>query len=137
MPMIHNAMMHYYGDQVRILFVIAGLIMIVTYPFFSPIIGIPTPVAIIGFAVLAIFGGFMNPKQRWVIVISSIFSVLAFIVFEYSAVNAYMKLSPTKNINVAFFWVNQALALIFFYAAYLSTKTLRGMIVAEKEEKGQ
>ncbi len=135
--MIHNALMHYYGDQVRILFVIGGLIMIITYPFFNPLIGIPAPLAIIGFASLAIFGGFMNPKQKWVIKASSIISVLAFVIFEYVAVNAYLKLSPTKNINIAFFWINQVLALIFFFAAYLSTKTLRGMLVAEKEEKSQ
>lgn len=135
--MIHNAFMHYYGDQVRTLFVIGGLIMIVSYPFFNSLVGVPVPIAIIGFAILAIFGGFMNPKQKWVIVVSSIISVLAFLIFEYSAVNAYLKLSPTKNINIAFFWINQILALVFFFAAYLSTKTLRGMLVAEKEEQGQ
>ena len=120
---------HYYGDQVRVLFVIGGLIMIATYPFFSSFIKAPISFSIIGVVALAVFGGLMNPRQRWIMLMNMIISIAAFVIFEYAAIYTYLNLSPGKNIHVAFFWVNQALYLLFFFASYLSTKTLRGAFI--------
>lgn len=119
---------HYYGDSVRVLFIIGGLIMLVSYPFFSSFIKAPVAFSIIGVVALVIFAGLMNPRQKWMMVINTIISVAAFAVFEYAAVYTYLNLSPTQGIHVAFFWANQALSLLFFFAAYLSTKTFRGAI---------
>jgi len=124
---------HYYGDSVRTLFVIGGLIMIVSYPFFSSFISLPIPLSIIGAIALAIFGGLMNPKQKWIMALNTIISIGAFVVFEYYAVYAYLHLSPTESIHVVFFWVNQTLSLLFFFAAYLATKTLRGALLAKRD----
>ncbi|OGI60714.1 hypothetical protein A2641_02335 [Candidatus Nomurabacteria bacterium RIFCSPHIGHO2_01_FULL_37_25] len=120
---------HYYGDSVRTLFIIGGLIMVVSYPFFSSFISLPIPLSIVGAVGLAIFGGLMNPKQKLIMVLNTIVSIGAFVVFEYYAVYAYLHLPPSESLHVAFFWVNQALSLIFFFAIYLSTKTLRGAII--------
>ena len=122
---------HYYGDSVRTLFIIGGLIMIVSYPFFSSFIKAPIAFSIIGVVALAIFGGLMNPRQKWIIAINMIISVAAFAIFEYAAVYTYLNLPPAQGVHVAFFWVNQALSLLFFFAAYLSTKTLRGAFVSQ------
>ena|SRR3989344_4730202 len=121
---------HYHGDSVRILFVIGGLIMIVSYPFFSSLISAPIPLAIIGCIALAVFGGLMNPRQKWIMALNMIISVGAFVAFEYYAVYAYLNLSPAESLHVAFFWTNQILSLLFFFAAYFSTKTLRGALLA-------
>jgi len=122
---------HYYGDTVRTLFIIGGLIMLASYPFFSSFISAPISFSIIGCIALAVFGGLMNPKQRWIMILNTIISIGAFIIFEYSAVYAYLNLSPTLQIHVTFFWVNQILSLLFFCAAYLATKTIRGTIVPQ------
>jgi len=121
---------HYYGDSVRTLFVLGGLIMVVAYPFFSSFISLPIPLSIIGAIALAVFAGLMNPKQKWIMVFNTIISIAAFMVFEYYAIYAYLHLSPTEGVHVAFFWVNQVLSLIFFFASYLSTKTLRGSFLS-------
>lgn len=120
---------HYYGDSVRTLFILGGLIMIVSYPFFSSFIKAPIAFSIIGVIVLAIFGGLMNPVQKWIMVVNTIISVAAFAIFEYAAVYTYLNLPPTQDVYIAFFWVNQVLSLLFFFGAYLSTKTLRGAII--------
>ena len=128
---------HYYGDAVRTLFIIGVLIMVVSFPFFRSFISEPLSLSIIGSVVLAVFGGLMNPKQKWVIFLNTIIPIIALLFFEYYAVNTYINLSSTensvKNIQVAFFWTNQILAIIFFLATYLSTKTLRGAFIADKE----
>ena len=124
---------HYYGDRIRTLFVVGGLIMAVSYPFFHSLIHNLLALSIIGSIVLSVVGGLMNPLQKWVIFLSTIISIVAFISFEYYAIYAYINLPPTQELHVAFFWTNQVLAVIFFLAAYLSTKTLRGALLAGKE----
>ena len=132
-----EALEHYYGDRVRTLFVIAGLIMVFSYPFFRPLINEPLSLSIIGSLILAVFGGLMNPKQKWVIFLNTVIPVIAFMFFEYYAVISYIDLSPAektiRNIHGAFFWTNQILAIIFFLATYLSTKTLRGALLSGKD----
>lgn len=123
---------HYYGDEVRRLFIVGGLLMLVSYPFFSSLVNVPLGVALAGCLTLAVFGGLMNPKQMWVIVLNAIIPVIAFPFFQYFAVHAYISLSPTVPLNLAFFWANQILSIIFFSAAYFATKTLRGALLSEK-----
>lgn len=120
---------HYYGTSVRMLFLLAGLIMIISYPFFNSFIKAPMAVSIIGVVALSVFAGFMNPKQKWIIIVNTIISIGAFVIFEYAAVYTYLHLPPTEAAHVAFFWVNQILSLIFFFASYLSTKTFRGALL--------
>ncbi len=122
---------HYYGDSVRILFIIGGLTMIVSYPFFSSFIKMPIAFSIIGSVALVVFAGLMNPKQKLIMIMNTVISVLALAIFEYAAIYTYLNLSPSIGAHVAFFWVNQALSLLFFFAAYLAVKTLRGAFVEE------
>jgi hypothetical protein len=103
--------------------------MIVSYPFFSSFILVPIPLSILGSVTLAIFAGLMNPKQKWVMILNLIVSVGALTIFQYSAVYSYLNLKPREDMMVAFFWINQALALLFFFCAYFSTKTLRGALL--------
>ena len=125
---------HYYGDTIRILFVVSGLIIAVSLPFFSAVINTPIAISIIASVILAVSAGMMNPQQRWIMFVNAIIAVSAFIFFEYSSVHTYLDLSPATTIHVLFFWTNQALSIIFFLAAYLSTKTLRGELLAEKNK---
>jgi|SRR3989338_1145936 len=128
---------HYHGDAVRTLFIVAGLIMVFSYPFFRSFISEPISLSIIGSIILAVFGGLMNPKQKWVIFLNTVIPVIAFMFFEYYAVITYLDLLPAektiKNVHGAFFWTNQVLAIIFFFATYLSTKTLRGALLSGKD----
>lgn len=122
---------HYYGDSVRNLFITGGLVMLVSYPFFSSFIKAPIVFSIIGSIALVVFAGLMNPRQKWVMVLNAIIPIVALAVFEYAAVYTYLNLSPAVGAHVAFFWVNQALSLLFFFAAYLAVKTVRGSFIQE------
>lgn len=119
---------HYYGKIIRNIFVIGGLVMLLTFPFFSHLINLPIYIPILGIIVFVLIGGLINPLSKSVFVIGSIIPLFAFAMFEYYAFNTYQNLSPNSSLNVAFFWTNQALALMFFFATYLSVKTLRAML---------
>ena len=120
---------HYYGDTVRAMFFVGGLIMIISYPFFSALINVPITFTIIACIALAVFAGLMNPKQKWIMALNMIISIGAFVFFEYYAIYAYLNLSPAKELHVVFFWVNQTLSLLFFFSSYLATKTFRGAFI--------
>ena len=115
---------HYYGDTVRKLFIVGGILMLVTLPIFYEDIPIPFIVSVFAILVVALLAGLTNPRQAWVSVLDLIVSVLAFIMLEYVAIfaGAYDGVSQS-----GFFLTTQALAIIFFIAVYYSAKTLRGM----------
>ncbi|MCE9549238.1 hypothetical protein K8Q98_02455 [Candidatus Nomurabacteria bacterium] len=124
---------HYYGDLIRVLFNIGGFIMIVSYPFFRSFITAPVLLSIIGCVILVVLAGLTSPRQKWIMAFNALISIIAFVIFEYATVYAYLNLSPSQGEHVAFFWVNQILALIFFFTSYLSTKTVRAMFFEDME----
>lgn len=120
---------HYYGDSIRIIFIITGVTMILFLPFFSEIINLPILYSVVGILALSIVGGILNPKQFYSIFINMVVSIIAFGVFEYYAIYAYLELPRGVGQNTLFFWVNQIFALLFFVATYLSVKSVRGRLV--------
>ena len=125
---------HYYGDRIRALFFLTGLLMVVTLPVFSSLIQIPVTASLVAILALAILGGVLNPSQKWTIITDTIVSILGFAGFEYYAVDTYLHVLPNSNIHIYFYWLNQIFALLFFLAVYLSTKTLRGKILEENKK---
>ncbi len=123
---------HYYGDTVRVIFMVIGIVMAVCLPFFKSLIQMPVGICIIAILALAVFSGFLNPKQHWVIVADTVIAILAFLAFEYYAVVTYSTISSAVSLNVYFFWFNQIAAILSLVAVYLSFKTLRGKMLSDK-----
>jgi hypothetical protein len=121
---------HYYGDVIRTLFVLAGVVMLVMLPFFTPLIKMPLFISIIGILVLAIFAGFLNPRQLWIVVANTIIAVIACAIFEYNAAITYVTPTTDLSLSKGFFWVNQILAFLFFVSIYLGVKSVRGKILS-------
>ena len=115
---------HYYGDLIRRLFIAGGSIMILTLPFFKEIIPIPIFFSIFSIVIIGVFAGLTNPRQKWVNILNAIISAVAFVTFEYFAVNIYTL--SGDYLKDLFFWTNQTLAIIFFVALYFGAKTVRG-----------
>jgi hypothetical protein len=124
---------HYYGFTVRRIFIFIGLVMLVTFPFFSELIPVPVYVSIGLMILLAVCGGLINPSQKWLLFANSIVTIIGFAIFEYETAYAYIHLSASDSKNMAFFWINQIISLLFFIALYLSIKTLRGKFIKKAE----
>lgn len=118
---------HYYGDVIRILFILSAVIMSVTLPFLNTNLNVPVIVSIFAIVSIAVLAGFTNPVLRSTAVINTSVSAIGLVVYEYYAVQAYLVAS---FINLMFF-VNQILALIFLFALYYSIKTLRAMLLSK------
>ncbi|MDO8466816.1 MAG: hypothetical protein Q7S83_01610 [bacterium] len=114
---------HYYGDDVRKIFVGSGVVMLLTLPFFNNLLPVNAFVSIFTILVVSIAAGLTNPRKSWTAALNMGASILGLATFEYYAVDAASRYGGES----ALFLVNQFLALAFFLALYLSTKTLRGM----------
>jgi hypothetical protein len=122
---------HYYGDIVRKLFMAGAVVMIFILPFFSDQLFMPLFVALFFIILMGILAGLTNPFQIRLSAADMIISMIALFSFEYNAVSTY----KTYSTDTMLFWTEQILALIFLFALYYATKTLRAMILAKKEDK--
>ncbi len=121
-------MEHYYGDTIRRLFLAAGIIMIITLPFFSALLPFPVVISSIGVLIIGFVAGMTSPRQSWVIILNLLVSVAGLALFEYYAVSAY-HIQPQTQTTGLLFWTDELLALIFFFTLYFSGKTLRGHVL--------
>jgi|SRR3989344_6923238 len=119
---------HYYGDIVRKLFVLGGVVMLVTEPFFTDFLPVSVFVSLVIIVFLGIFAGLTSPRHRWVQIVNMLIAAVAVFVFEYYAIDIYLRMGLYGIKTGGFFWVNQALAVIFFAALYFGSKTLRGRL---------
>lgn len=123
-----NPIRHYYGDFVRVIFIIGAVLTILGLPTITKTLGVPAIIPIIMAAILAVIAGITNPAQRFSFELNVAISILYFVVFGYVAWSAYeMNL---KGIIAFMFQVN---TILFLIASYFSVKSLRGSIVPEKQ----
>ena len=123
-----SAFPHYYGDIVRLFFLFAGIVMLLSLPLLTDILPVPIYISIISILMLIFVAGLTNPAQKWVSVLDIIMSAVGFVVFEYYAAKIF-----SQNIDFYVFLVNQTLAAFFLFAFYFATKTLRGFLVKERK----
>lgn len=122
---------HYYGDTVRKLFLAGGVIALVFRPIYPDLIPLNSFLFIIAMLIIAIIAGMTNPEKYWTMISDLVIAGIAFIIFEYSAVSEY----TTVNNLTFLFLVQQSLGLIFFFALYYSSKTVRAMYL--KKQSGE
>lgn len=113
-------------DNVRRLFIVAGIIMIINLPFVHDQLPIPLSISILIILGIAIFAGMTSPKDRYIDFFDTLLSMGGFIIFQYSAVNIYLSTNSFFNF---LFLTNEILALIFFFATYYSVKSLKNIIL--------
>lgn len=111
---------HYYGDIIRKLFLVSGMIMLATLPFLHVRVSAPVFLSIVFILVLTFAAGFTNPRQKWNTTVNSIISLIGFTIFAFEAITRF------ERIFDLLFATNMTLSCLFLFAFYLSIKTLRG-----------
>ena len=119
---------HYYGREVRILFVIGGLVMLGSLPLFAPLLSGKIYLSLFTIVCITFLAGLTNPLSRLTMFLDTAIAAIAGVIFEYEAVTFYM--SAHGSLEWWFFGVNQFLAVTFFFALYFASKTLRGALFA-------
>jgi hypothetical protein len=115
---------HYYGDIVRIIFVIGAGVMLWGMPRITEIFQVSVLFPIIAIAILGIAAGITNPVQLFSLRLNVVVSLLFLIVFAYLAWYAYV-----HHIDSTIELTNQVMAIMFLAASYFSIKSFRGAII--------
>ncbi len=128
-PPSHPHVPHYHGDTIQILFLIGGIIILATLPFFKNLLQIGTGFLPVFVVLLVLGGAIVNPFQRWVVTIDLVISAVAVILFEYAAVVGF------GHDNFFLSVTRQVIAIVFLFALYYSGRTLRAMIMHQIGKK--
>lgn len=115
--------LHYYGGAVRRLFMAGALIMLITLPFFNNKLPVETVGSLCGIIILSLAASSIAPRKKLFIILDPLISIGALLIFGYYAVVTY----NTYGFFNPLFFINQVLAIIFLFASYYSSKTLRSL----------
>lgn len=129
---------HYYGDAVRKIFVIMGIVMLGGIPFFNQYLPRPLVTSIFAVIIFASVAGFTRPFSQTAALINVFVSLAGVLTFESYTLYSFFVL-PSSGVltwNV-FMIVSQLLAILSFIAFYYSVKTLRGAVRATVGETGE
>lgn len=127
---------HYYGDVVRRLFLAGGVVILATLPVvwvLSPILTLLGALIVVG---LVFQAGVTTPSKEWTAYANTLIAGIALVMFEYSAIYNYIRYDDSGS-HTALFYLTQILAIIFFFALYFASKTMRAMILHEQVTKNE
>ena len=116
---------HYHGDEVRVLFFLSALVLIVAQSTGAdlPLTGTE---AVIAAVLLVLAAGITNPAQMWIHWVNGFLAVVGTLIFGSSAVVHYRAGSGVFDPSFLFI---EALALLSVIALYLATMTIRGTLL--------
>ena len=112
---------HYYGDSVRQLMLTAAGIMLFAMPWYTDDLSIELPFIIFGVVVLVCVAALTTPRKQSVINADAVASGVGLVIFEWWALYSY------GSVSIITFGIREVIAILFFFALYFSTKTLRAM----------
>lgn len=117
-------MMHYHGDEVRAIFFIAALILIVAQS-----VGANLPLSTFGAVasavVLVVAAGITNPDQPWIHWLNALIAIVGTLLFGMTAVEHYR--AGVSILDSSFTYI-EALAILSLIALYFTTRTIRGSL---------
>lgn len=125
---------HYYGDQIRQIFMGLAALMLVGAPFYMDSLRGEFPFAVAGALALAAIGALANPHKRIVFVASAVAAGAGAVIYGAWALYDYHDSTWTQ------FVLRQAIALLFLAAFYFSVKTLRAYLmgkIGKRDEAGE
>lgn len=119
---------HYHGDEVRVIFVISALVIVIAQSTGADL-PFSTVGAVISSAVLVIAAGVTNPAVLWIHWFNALLAFGGTILFGTSAVDRYR--AGISFLDTSFIYL-EALALLSLIALYLTTRTIRGIFQRPK-----
>lgn len=119
---------HYHGDQLRTIFVVSAVVLIVAQSTGAEL-PLSTLGAVISAAVLVIAAGVTNPVQSGIHWFNEVVALAGTLLFGSTAVDHYR--AGISFFDPSFIYI-EALALLSLAALYLTTRTIRGILQRPK-----
>lgn len=125
---------HYYGDQVRVLFVVAAGLMLIGAPWYANSLRTELPFEITGALILVALAALINPHKKSLILATAVAAGVGAVVYETWALYEYFDSTWTE------FILRQTIASVFLFSFYFSMKTVRAFAlhqVGKHDEAGE
>lgn len=122
-PLYHK-IMHYHGDEVRMLFFAAAIVLIVAQSTGANL-PLSTTGAVISAVLLVVAAGITSPAQSWIHWLNAFIAIWGVLLFGVNAVDHYR---TGISIFDPSFTYTEALAILSLVALYFTTRTIRGDI---------
>ena len=116
---------HYHGDQVRVIFVIGALVIIVAQSTGADL-PLSTVGAVVSATMLVIAAGITNPLLHWIHWLNEFLAITGTLLFGSTVVRNYR--AGASFFDPSFIFL-EALALLSLIALYLTTRTIRGKLI--------
>lgn len=114
---------HYYGDTVRMLFVVAAVLILIAQVMGGAFLTVAA--ALVSVVILAVAAGLTNPVQTWVHWMNSAISAVGL----FMSGGVFLTHFQTQSAATVPAIIALLLTLIFVFALYTSTRTLRGVLM--------
>ncbi|HUX80954.1 MAG TPA: hypothetical protein VMV38_01370 [Candidatus Paceibacterota bacterium] len=115
---------HYHGDEVRILFFVIALVLVVAQS-----TGAALPFSTLGAVLVAILlvvaAGITNPAQVWIHWFNAFLAIAGTLIFGTAAIDHYR--AGLSIFDFSFVYI-EATALLSLVALYFTTRTIRGLV---------
>ena len=121
-----NPILHYYGDPMRRLFVVAALIFVIAVPLWGDLLPFGENAHLLQIAIaigLVILAGLTNPRSIAIFAVTMVAAALGTFLLEASAISFF----PIDSFLL--FSAREVAAIVLLFALYFSVKTLRAMMV--------
>jgi hypothetical protein len=114
---------HYYGDQVRILFLSSAVFSFIGIPLWGNLLPINVTLQIVGGLLLVLLAGLTNPHNTTVMIGNAVASGLGALLIELTII--YNQTSGSLPLLV----IREVEAVFLLLAFYLSVKSARAMLL--------
>ncbi len=118
----HRAILHYHGDEVRVLFFVSAIILIVARSTGADL-PLSTLGTVVSAVVLVIAAGITNPAQYWIHFSNALIAIAGALLFGTTAIDHYR--AGMSLFDSSFIYV-ETLAILSLIALYFTIRTIRG-----------
>jgi hypothetical protein len=120
-PLAPGSIPHYYGDYVRVIFIVAAALAAFAIPVWGDVLPVGTFAQVAGIVILVVLAGLTNPHGTFVLWVDAIVSAIGVLFIENTAIALY------SIDEIALFFAREILVLLLLFAMYFSIKTVRAI----------
>ncbi len=114
----------YYLKATQSIFLVAGILMIFTFPYFLKYYNFSGMALMFLMVALSVLAGFTASGNKLVLKFNALVAIGGFVLAAYRGVIIFFQ-GVEDPLAIFSFWTHQLLALIFFFAIYFAIRALK------------
>ncbi|MEZ4211134.1 MAG: hypothetical protein R3B39_02505 [Candidatus Paceibacterota bacterium] len=122
--MSKNGQKGYYLKATQSIFLVAGILMVFTFPYFLKYFNFSGMAIIFTMVLLAVLAGFTGGGNKLILKFNTLVAIVGFVMSAYRGVVIFFR-GVEEPLAIFSFWTHQILALVFFIAIYFAVRAMR------------